>query len=146
MATNPTVVIWTDRAHLIKTDFFNSLAPFPNGGPGPRHHDRWNENYLQEVFSKNGYEIAHIHPAMFRDNGVWTVREIAGGKCYMRTDTKALWWKTPPKESYVFPELTEEEWKTSIEGKWVGGTIPEAYQKEDKSFNCWGAVLPPDFS
>jgi hypothetical protein len=36
------------------TDFINSLAPFPNGGPGKNHHLRWNENYLQEVFEELG--------------------------------------------------------------------------------------------
>lgn len=138
---------WTDRAHLIKTALFNGLAPFPNGGPGAKHHLRWNENYLQEVFETRRWQIAHISPTMFRDAGVWTVRRHPDGSLlHMRTDTKALWWEALPTEPYVFPQLTEAEWASSIAGTWVGGTIPEHYfATPGASFSCWGPVVPPSF-
>ncbi len=131
--------VWTDRAHFIDVDFFNSLAPFPNGGPGKFHHNRWNENYLQEVFEKRGNKFAHLRPAVFQDIGIWTVRELpCGAVMKMRTDTKEMHWISTPKSPYDFPELTESEWNTSISGNWVNGTIPENYKKH--SFNCWGNV------
>lgn len=141
--------VWTDRAHLIRTSLFNSLAPFPNGGPGPLHHLPWNERYLQDQFAARGWRIAHMGqapgtPPMFTDRGMWTVRECAGGLLHMRTDTKALWWVTPPTEPYVFPEMTPAEWDLAIGGGWVGGTIPTAYTaRAGGSFNCWGDVAPP---
>lgn len=130
--------IWTDRAHFMETEFFNSLGPFPNGGPGENHHLRWNENYLQEVFTKNDYKIAHIIPAYFRDNGTYSIRNMGdGGHWCHRTDNKKLWNLVRPKIiSPVFPNFTEEE-KLKImspEG-WPDGQIPE---KEIKcSFHCW---------
>lgn len=132
--------VWTDRAHLMETDFFNSLAPFPNGGPGPLHHLRWNENYLQEVFARPENQILHLG-RYFRDAGVWTVRtQPDGSRVRMRTDTKQVWWETTPTEKFVFPDMDAEEWQLAFEGKWMGGTVPKAYQPH--SFNCWGDVRP----
>lgn len=130
--------VWTDRAHFINVDFFNSLVPFPNGGPGELHHLRWNENYLQEVFEKNNYLIMHGKPALFADNGIWTVRELPDGSIVkMKTDTKEVHWIVPPKERYVFPELTDAELAQSIAGLWINGTVPEIYLKRGDSFKHW---------
>lgn len=131
--------VWTDRAHLIKTDLFNSLAPFPNGGPGPLHHLPWNERHLQDQFAARQWRIAHIRPIMFLDNGVWTIRECAGGLVRMRTDTKAVWWERAPTQSYVFPEMSNAEWATAIGGNWIGGTIPATYTARGESINHWGS-------
>lgn len=129
---------WTDRAHFIDVSWFNSLAPFPGGGPGPLHELRWNENYLQEVFDRLGNPIVHIKPVFFADNGVTTVRELpCGGICRMRTDTKAVWWIKPPTSPYVFPEHTPDEWAAAIRGEWVGGTVPSIYLARGDSFNHW---------
>ncbi len=129
---------WTDRAHFIDAQWFNSLAPFPNGGPGPLHELRWNENYLQEVFDKLDNPIVHVKPVLFADNGVTTVRELpCGGIVSMRTDTKAVQWLHPPKAPYVFPEHTPEEWEEAIAGNWRAGTIPSLYLERGQSFNHW---------
>ena len=131
---------WSDRAHLISTDFFNSLSPFPNGGPG-RDEVRWNENYLQEVFRRPENKIFHVQePLFFRDAGVWSVRKVNDGIVRMRTDTKQVWWEKLPTSRYVFPQLSDDEWAATLFGAWVGGTIPEAYKAH--SFNCWGDVTP----
>jgi hypothetical protein len=130
--------VWTDRAHFMKTDFFNSLGPFPNGGPGPFHHLPWNERYLQDKFQESNYSIAHIKPAVFKDNGVFTVREISGGLLKMRTDTKQVWWLKNPVEKYIFPEMYDDEWEKSINGTWVDGTTPRKYIENNSVFNCWG--------
>lgn len=130
---------WTDRAHFIDVQWFNSLAPFPNGGPGELHHLRWNENYLQEVFDKLDNPIIHVKPVLFEDNGVWTVRELpCGGIVKMRTDTKAVTWVKSPKERYIFPEHTDAEWAAAIGGAWVAGTVPNVYIQRNQSFNHWG--------
>ncbi len=132
---------WTDRAHFIDVQWFNSLAPFPNGGPGPLHELRWNENYLQEVFDQLGNPILHVRPTFFADNGVTTVRELpCGGIVRMRTDTKAVWWMTPPLQPYVFPEHTPDEWRAAIAGEWVGGTVPSLYLERGQSFNHWTTI------
>lgn len=131
--------VWTDRAHFIDVPFFNSLGPFPNGGPGLFHHLPWNEKYLQDTFQNKNYKIAHLKPAIFADNGVFTVRENADGSVLrMRTDTKQLHWEVLPKVPYVFPDLTAEEWADSIAGKFVNGTVPINYKAH--SFNCWGNI------
>ena len=129
---------WTDRAHLIDVEFFNSLAPFPGGGPGPFNHLRHNENYLQQVFKDNDYKILHITPRIFADNGVFTIREVAGGIVKMRTDTKEMVWLKKPTEKYSFPHLTDEEWELSIAGNWPDKKIPQIHIEKKESFNCWG--------
>lgn len=129
---------WTDRAHLIDVAFFNSLAPFPNGGPGPKHEDRWNENYLQEVFARAENQIAHVNPVFFADNGRTTIRELPDGALVlMETDTKAVTWIKSPTARYVFPDMTEDEWAASIAGAWVAGTVPSAYLTRGESFKHW---------
>lgn len=132
--------IWTDRAHLIKTALFNSLAPFPNGGPG-NDAAPWNEAYLQRVFAERGYTIAHIRPAIFRDDGVWSVREAGDGLYRHRCDTKAMYvLKVPTYRTEVYPPFNDAEWATALAGGWVDGTIPEAWKEH--SFQCWPLEYP----
>jgi hypothetical protein len=130
--------VWTDRAHFIETKFFNSLAPFPNGGPGPNHHLRWNENYLQEVFSCNNFQIAHIGPLFFQDCGKLSIRKNPDGSIWeIRPDTKGVRLVNGPvRESYVFPEFTEQEWKKILDAQaWADWDIPENLKKH--SFHVW---------
>lgn len=130
--------VWTDRAHFINVNFFNSLGPFPNGGPGMDHLP-WNEKHLQDKFEHNKYQIAHIKPAIFADNGVFTIRQGPDGSILkMRTDTKQLWWIKNPTQKYIFPELYDDEWELSFSGKWIGGTTPRKYIENNSVFNCWG--------
>lgn len=132
---------WTDRAHFIDVEWFNSLAPFPNGGPG-LDHLRWNENYLQEVFDNLGNPIVHIRPVLFRDNGRVTIRELpCGGVVQMETDTKKVSWIKTPKQPYMFPEMSDEEWNLSISGNWVSGTVPKKYLERGESFDFWSKIL-----
>lgn len=127
--------VWTDRAHLIETAFFNSLGPFPNGGPG---HDAapWNEAYLQRVFAERGYRIAHVQPALFADCGKWSVREAGDGLFKHRTDLKTLYvLRRPTTRTEVYPPLNDAEWQAVLAGTWVDGTIPDAWKPH--SFRCW---------
>jgi hypothetical protein len=127
--------IWTDRAHLIETAFFNSLGPFPNGGPG-NDAQKWNEQYLQQVFAEKNYRIAHVTPAVFSDRGKWSIREAGDGIFRHRCDEKGLHVvKQPTHRTEVYPPLNENEWQDMLAGKWVNGTIPEAWKEH--SFVCW---------
>lgn len=127
--------VWTDRAHLIETRFFNSLAPFPNGGPG-NDAAKWNEAYLQRVFAEKGYRIAHFRPALFQDCGKWSVREAGDGLFKHRTDKKTLYViKRPSFMTEVYPPLNSQEWAEVLNGTWINGTIPEAWKQH--SFQCW---------
>ncbi len=134
--------IWTDRAHFMRTDFFNSLGPFPNGGPGYDGGAKWNEQYLQEVFEKNNYQIAHIKPTLFVDNGVWSIRESGDGIFKHRCDKKELFIiKQPTYLDSVYPPLNESEKNDILSGNWPiwgkdqVGRIPEAWKAH--SFKFW---------
>lgn len=127
--------IWTDRAHLIETDFFNSLAPFPNGGPG-NDAQPWNEEFLQKKFKENEYQIAHIVPSLFIDNGKWSIRQAGDGLFKHRCDTKKMWiLKVPTKKTEVYPPFTDEEWDLVLNGKWIDGEIPKKWKQH--SFEGW---------
>lgn len=109
------------------------------GGPGPYADHPWTEALLQNHIHNSNLRFATLTPPFFADNGVWTIRvQPDGSKVKMRTDTKALWWETVPREKFVFPDLTDEEWQLSFDGKWVGGTVPEKYKAH--SFNHWGDI------
>ena len=127
--------VWTDRAHLIETAFFNSLGPFPNGGPG-NDAAPWNEAHLQRVFEERGYHIAHVRPALFADAGKWSVREAGDGLYKHRCDTKQLWvLERPTYRTEVYPPFNDEEWVRVLGGEWVDGTIPEQWKLH--SFVHW---------
>lgn len=127
--------IWTDRAHLINTSFFNSLGPFPNGGPG-NDAEPWNEAYLQRIFKERNYRIAHFQPAIFADSGKWSVREAADGLFKHRCDLKTLYvLRIPTYRSSVYPPLNDAEWDRMLAGKWIDGDIPEAWKQH--SFTHW---------
>lgn len=128
--------IWTDRAHLINTAFFNSLGPFPNYGPG-LDHGKWNEQYLQETFSKNNYKIAHISPNLFQNNGKWSIRTAGDGLYKHRTDTKILFIeKQPTYKTETFPPFDDSDWQLALSGNWPkDGKIPNLWMKD--SFTVW---------
>lgn len=128
--------VFSERAHLINVPFYNSI-PKTHGGCGPFNHLKYNEQCVQEFFKKNDYSFIAVNPPLVRDLGFFTIRELPDKSIVqMRTDTKQVWWRKIPTETYMFPEMTPAEWALSIAGTWVGGTIPEAYRAH--SFNCWG--------
>lgn len=127
--------VWTDRAHFMKTDVFNGLAPFPNGGPG-LDNVKWNEQYLQEEFANRKYQIFHPGFGVFADCGKWSVREAGDGLYEHRCDTKILnILKQPTYKTATYPPFTDAEWELVLAGKWENGTIPENWKKH--SFKFW---------
>lgn len=127
---------WTDRAHMMRTDFFNSLAPFPNGGPG-LDGIPWNEAYISNQFKNNNHKIAIISPLFFRDNGKWSVREAGDGLYKHRCDTKLLIIiKQPTYKTPVFPPFDDSDWELALSGKWPQeGKIPNLWKEH--SFRYW---------
>lgn len=127
---------WTDRAHFMKTSFFNSLGPFPNGGPG-LDNVPWNEEYLSHKFRDNNYKIAHIKPTIFKDCGKWSIREAGDGLYKHRTDTKIMFIeKTPTYKTDVFPPFDSEDWELALSGNWPKeGKVPNLWIKN--VFKCW---------
>ena len=132
--------VYSERAHFIETAFYREMEEFPlsYGGAGPYHHVQWREGQIQEFYERAGLWHLTDWPPLSVDRGIWNIRDCAGGRVKMRTDTKAVWWIIPPTAPYVFPEMTEAEWAAAIAGQWVGGTIPQAYLDKGQSFNCWG--------
>lgn len=128
--------VWTDRAHFMKTEIFNGLGPFPNGGPG-RDEIPWNEEYLQKKFKELDYKIFHIRARLFSDEGKWSVRSSGDGIFEHRCDTKLLIVsKIPTYFDAVYPPLNEEEKAEILAGKWpVEGKIPIAWKPH--SFKHW---------
>lgn len=133
---------WTDRAHLINTDFFNSLHPFPNGGPG-NDAAPWNEAYLQEVFRRPENQIFHpAAPLFFQDIGKWSVRKAGDGILKHRCDTKQMYViKQPTYRTEVYPPLNDAEWQIMLSGKWVDGTIPEEWKRHSFEVPQWRSEL-----
>ena len=127
--------VWTDRAHMVKTEWFNSLAPFPNGGPG-LDGVPWNEAYLQTKVKPE--RICHVKPTLFRDIGKWSVREAGDGIFRHACDTKQVYvLKKPSQRNEVYPPFSNEEWGRVLAGEWVDGDIPEAWKAHSFKVEGW---------
>lgn len=131
---------YSERASIINTKFYNSI-PKTHGGCGPFNHLKYNEQAVQEFFKENGYLFIPISNQIVIDNGCYTIRELpCGGLVRMRTDLKSVTWLKLPKQPYMFPEMSPEEWNLSIDGKWENGKIPNKYIEKNEVFNCWGEI------
>ncbi len=132
--------VYSERAHLINVAFYNKI-PKTHGGCGPFNHLKYNEQCVQEFFKENRYEFLSLINPIVRDCGYYTIRELpCGGVVRQRTDKKSVTWIKLPKEKYMFPEMNDTEWKDSVDGKWINGTIPIKYLEKKESFNCWGNI------
>lgn len=127
---------YSERAHMMKTEFYNSI-PKTHGGCGPYNHLKYNEQCVQEYFKDNKYTFVSLNP-LVKDIGWYTVRDMEEcGTWCMRTDNKKLWnIKKPVKINPVFPKFTEEEKIIVLsESGWPDGKIPELEMAN--SFHCW---------
>lgn len=128
---------YSERAHLINVDFYNSITGKPNGGAGPYHNIPWNEGFIQDYYNKNNY--CHlISELIFIDNGKYAIRENPDKSLWRHTtDRKTLeLLKGPIKEKYVYPNFTDDEWKVVLETQnWPKDQIPENDKKH--SFIYW---------
>ncbi len=127
--------VWTDRAHLVRTEWFNSLAPFPNGGPG-LDGVPWNEAYLQTKVKPE--RICHAKPTLFKDIGKWSVREAGDGLFRHACDTKQVYvLKKPTQRNDAYPPFNDREWIKVLAGEWVDGDIPEAWKAHSFKVEGW---------
>lgn len=125
--------IYSERAHIIKTDFYNTI-PKTIGGPGPLNDVQYSEEAVQNYYKNLNYLHAAVAPCVV-DNGKYSIRELAGGITKWRTDTKQLWVLHPPTQKVDHLELNDEEWDTIIKGEWEDGKIPDSWQSH--SFVYW---------
>lgn len=130
--------IYSERAHLINVDFYNSL-PTDKYGAGPYHDGPWNEELIQNYYKENGYIHATDFPIIFADNGRRAVRQNPDGSVWEhQPDTKRLWLKRGPvTEKHVYPKFTNEEWEeVLVNNNWPDGQIPVNEQSESfEAFN-----------
>lgn len=138
LAGDPCQGQYSERAHLIRTAFYNNIPDMPNGGAGPYHHIEWNEGYIQKWYKHHGL-LHYIWPKpLVGDNGCFALRENPdGSKWRHRTDTKELWLLGGPvKEKYIYPNFTQEEWDEVLKAQaWPNGRIP--LKEQAHSFRFW---------
>lgn len=119
--------IYSERAHIVKTDFYNSIPNKSIGGAGPYHHLIWNEEVIQKYFKDNKLDFYIWEEMLVGDNGCYAVRQNPdGSKWTHRCDTKqALHLSGEIKEKYIYPKFTDEEWDFVIKNqKWPMWKIP----------------------
>lgn len=128
---------YSERAHLIEVDFYNRIPEKPNGGAGPYHHIEWNEGYIQKYYKSKKFSHYIWPKPLAGDNGCFSVRFNPDGSMWKhRTDTKELWMIKQPKEKYIYPNFTDDEWQSVLAtGKWPDGQIPE--KEKAHSFRVW---------
>jgi len=131
--------VFSERASFMNVKFYNDIENKSLGSPGPFHHVvPWLEGQMQELFKSENWNIAHISPVFFQDNGKLAVRTNPDGSIWRHeTDTKRQWLiKGPVKEKYVYPNFNQEEWLNVLKSQeWEGGKIPE--NEKPHSFLYW---------
>ena len=128
---------YSERAQFIRrSDYLIAQKDF--GGPGPLADQRWTEQSVQEYMDKEMSFFKSYY--MFRDCGWDSVRENPDGSLWKHhPDTKVLFCLQAPKQKFVYPNLTDEEWKEAIAGDWpTSGKIPE--KEKDSSFQHWNEI------
>lgn len=119
--------IYSERAHIIRTDFYNNVLPTDKYGAGPYHNGPWNEELIQKFYAENNC-IHLTGTPLVQDNGHAAIRENPDGSVWRhQPDTKKLWLVDGEvHEKHIYPKFTEEEWDTVIEtNEWPDGQIPE---------------------
>lgn len=128
--------IYSERAFIMKTDFYKSLEPLSFGGAGKYHEYPWREGEIQQIYLRNGW--IHLNPInMVADNGVFATRDMGDGGVWLhRTDSKELWVIVQPTQfNPSYPKLSDSEKSFVLNHGWIDGTILEVEKKD--SFYCW---------
>ena len=118
---------YSERAHLIDVNFYNSIPDKPNGGAGPYHDIEWNEGYIQRYYEKNNY-LHYIYETLFIDNGCYATRQNPDGSVWThRTDTKQLKLiRGPINNKFVYPQFSDEEWNNVFKTQsWPDWKVPD---------------------
>jgi hypothetical protein len=132
--------IYSERAHLIKSDFYKSLEPLSIGGAGKYHNLPWREGQLQDTYKNNNYtHYIYQHP-LFVDNGKCAIRENPDGSLWKHEpDTKRLFLiRGPVKEKFIYPYFDETEWGKVLETQsWPDGQIPSKEKENSFIVDRW---------
>lgn len=134
--------IYSERCHLIKTDFYKWMEvnlPLGYAGAGPRHAEGdWREATIQKYYQKMGYAHFTDWPALVVDNGRSAKRQNPDGSLWEhQPDRKGLRLISGPvKEKNIYPFFTDEEWAKVISTQtWPEWQIPE--RERAHSFHVW---------
>lgn len=131
--------VYSERANFINVDFYNSIKG-SWGGPGETADQLWREEVVQNYTKKYNYQFISYN--YFVDNGKVSIRQNPDGSVWSHyTDEKKLFLlKGPVKEKYVYPKLSDKEWKEVLKTqKWEDGKIPE--KEKDHSFIVWSDTI-----
>lgn len=72
---------YSERAHIVKTEFYNNLHLKCYGGPGPFEKIwQWSEGGASYAFWDEDYKIKHDWPTLFGNNGYRSIREKEDGE------------------------------------------------------------------
>lgn len=118
---------YSERAHIIDVNFYNSISNKPNGGAGPYHDIEWNEGYIQRHYETMNY-LHYIYETLFMDNGCYATRQNPDGSVWThRTDTKQLKYISGPiNHKFVYPQFTDAEWEQVLRDQsWPEWRVPE---------------------
>lgn len=138
IAGNTNQNMYSERAHVINTQFYNSIPNKSYFGAGPFHNGEWNESIVNKYFQSNNFKHFIWPTPLVIDNGHSAVRENPDGSIWKHyPDTKELWLlKGPVKERFIYPSFTDLEWETVLNTQnWPPGQIPE--NEKSSSFRCW---------
>lgn len=134
--------IYSERCHFIRASFYRDmentgiLGPY---GAGPFHDGPWREKQIQDHYRKHHFVHDTTIPSIVKDNGRLAKRQNPDGSIWQhKPDTKELTLISGPvKETYVYPNLTPDEWAGVISTQtWEAGKIPEREKASSfKAFN-----------
>jgi hypothetical protein len=133
--------IYSERAHLINTDFYRYLevnAKLGYHGAGPYHDGPWREEQIQKFYEANNFVHYPLNNPLAIDNGRTAERQNPDGSRWRHyPDTKQLWLIAGPiKEKFIYPKFTDTEWEEVLKTQsWPDGKIPE--QEVAHSFHVW---------
>jgi hypothetical protein len=128
---------YSERAHLINKEFYNSI-PNTIGGPGPYANETWTEETLQKYLSKNNKKFVTVKQLLFADNGKASIRDYpCGGRLMQYTDTKEVFILKKILKRIDFPNVSfnDKEWELILNDQWINGTVPEGHKQN--SFLFW---------
>jgi len=121
---------FSERAFMMDTEFYCSNPLQEGGGTGPEQglSLKGTEQATYEWIIQNNKSV-YCWPNLIGDSGKYAIIEVGKGVLERRCDTQELKvWKTP-KSSMPLWNLTDEEWKDILEGKWKDWRIPEKSKK-----------------
>ena len=119
---------FSERAFMMKTDFYNSNPLQEGGGTGPSQNLtlKGTEDATGEWITKNNLLGVDWQPRLLFDIGKYAVIETpCGGVLRRRCDSQELEVIKLPKEKMPLWNLLDKEWDDILEGKWERWRIPE---------------------